>query len=289
MIDMKTAHLGTNMKIIDLKSNDWDFWCGRLLIYKAPEPGKVYWLGVDPAEGVRGDRSVCQVGMFGDMQHPDEQVAEFACDFLDPVDFASIVDSIGRLYADPDGTEAFLTLEINAPCGDTMCSDLRYRLDYGNLFIRKSYDKINNMYTNTYGWSTNKSTRPKIIARGVHALQYGDLIINSPFLIDEMSDFKRDRFDEKPEARKSSHDDRVMALLLGYYGAHDEEWLAGEDLAEQRRSQLKQRAIEQELQSVGAHVAPEIIPPARRGVDYQSRAISFNKMQSEAEESLFDD
>ncbi len=289
MIDLSKNHLGTNMKIIDLRSNDWDFWNGRLLIYEAPIAGELYWLGVDPAEGVRGDRSVCQVGRFGTISRPDEQVAEFACDYLDPVDFASVVDSIGRLYADPDGTEAFLTLEVNAPCGDTMCSDLRYRLDYGNLFIRKSYDKIENIYTNTFGWSTNKSTRPKIIARGVHALQYGDLTINSPFLIDEMSDFRRDKFDEKPEARKGHHDDRIMALLLGYYGAHDEEWLAGDDLAEQRRAMLKQKAIEAAQPLIEAHTAPEIIPPARRGKDFQQRAISYKDMMSEAENALFED
>ncbi len=274
------------MRIINRNSADWDFWNGRLLIYDAPVSGEIYWLGVDPAEGVRGDRSVCQVGMYGNMKHPDIQVAEFACDYLDPVDFAAVVDSIGRFYSDPDGTEAFLTLEVNAPCGDTMCSDLRLRKDYTNQFIRKSYDKINNIYTNTYGWSTNKSTRPKLIARGVHAMQYGDLVINSPFLLDEMSDFRRDKFDEKPEARRSHHDDRIMALLIGYYGAHDDEWISGDDLAEQRRAQLK---ADQITTTIIEHHDPQPQSVQAHKTDYQQRAISFRQMHDEAEDFLFDD
>lgn len=285
-VTIKDKFLGTDLKIIDRSSTDWDYWNGRLLVYEPPEPGELYWLGIDPAEGVRGDRSVCQVGKFGNMKHPDIQVAEFACDYLDPVDFAAVVDTIGRWYCDPDGTEAFLTLEVNAPCGDTMCSDLRLRLDYGNLFIRKSYDKINNIYTNTYGWSTNKSTRPKLIARGVHAMQYGDLIINSPFLIDEMSDFRRDRFDEKPEARRGHHDDRIMALLIGYYGAHDDEWINGEDLAEQRRAQAK---VDASKPAEVGHSAPETPSTPVRRVDFQMRAISHKQMMNEAEDFLFDE
>lgn len=283
---IKDKFLGTDMRILERSSTDWDYWNGRLLIYEAPVAGEVYWLGVDPAEGVRGDRSVCQVGKYGNMRHPDIQVAEFACDYLDPVDFASVVDSIGRFYADPDGTEAFLTLEVNAPCGDTMCSDLRLRKDYGNLFIRKSYDKINNIYTNTYGWSTNKATRPKLIARGVHAMQYGDLVINSPFLIDEMSDFRRDKFDEKPEARRGHHDDRIMALLIGYYGAHDDEWINGEDLAEQRRAQLKADAV---TEAIIEHHNPTTESVQARKADYQMRPIGFKQMMAEAEDFLFDD
>ena len=277
---LAASNLGTEMKIIDLSEYDYDYANGRLLIFEAPVAGELYALGVDPAEGVQADRSVCQVINMGNMQHPDIQVAEFTCDFLDPVDFAAVVNTIGRFYCDPDSTEAFLTLEVNAPCGDTMMSDLRFRLDYGNLYIRRSYDKINSTYTNTYGWSTNKASRPKLIARGLHALTYGDLIVNSPFLLDEMSDFRRDRFDEKPEARVGRHDDRVMALLMAYMGSHEDEWMAGEDLAEQRRAQFRSTAV----QTVQAEVAG-----LERKSDYQARPMTYSQMMSDANDRLFDD
>ena len=276
---LRKANLGTEMKIIEPSQYDFDQWNGRLLCFEPPEPGEVYALGVDPAEGVRMDRSVCQVIKMGNMKHPDVQVAEFACDFLDPVDFATVVKAIGDFYHDPDGTEAFLTLEVNAPCGDTMMSDLRLRLDYSNLFIRKSYDKINNIYTNSYGWSTNKASRPKLIARGLHALTYSDLIINSPYLLDEMSDFRRDRFDEKPEARIGRHDDRLMALLIAFYGAHDDEWINGEDIAEQRRAAEKAGTI--------VEVKQQMVQPGRR-VDFQSRPMTQRQMMQEWEDAMFD-
>lgn len=276
----RASHLGAGMKIIDHNEYSYDEWNGRLLVYEAPIAGEVYALGVDPAEGIRADRSCCQVIKLGNMKHPDIQVAEFACDFLDPVDFAAVIKSIGEFYPDPDGMEAFCTIEANAPCGDTMISDLRLRMDYGNLFIRKSYDKINNIYTNTYGWSTNKASRPKLIARGLHALTYGDLIVNSSHLLDEMSDFKRDKFDEKPEARRGKHDDRIMALLIAYYGAHDDEWLNGEDIAEQRRAQLRIDTMQE--------IMVEETAPGRR-VDFQNRAMTARQMAEEADNVLFED
>lgn len=273
---LKTANLGVDMKVIRPSEYDWEPWNGRMLIYEAPEPGEYYALGVDPAEGVRADRSVCQVLKIGNLKHPDVQVAEFACDFLDPVDFASVIDSIGRFYAGPDGTEAFCTLETNAPCGDSMMSELRFRLDYSNMYIRRSYDRLNSTYTNTFGWNTNKASRPKLIARGLHAMTYGDLIINSPYLLDEMSDFRRDRFDEKPEARRDRHDDRIMSLLIGYYGFHDDEWINGEDIGEMRRSLIKGEPASVEI----------IVDPAKPKSDYQNRAITNRQMMREWEDAM---
>lgn len=280
----KESLLGAGMKIVEDSQYSLDSWNGRMLCFEAPIAGETYIMGVDPAEGVRGDRSCAQVIKMGTMHHPDIQVAEFTCDFLDPVDFAAVIKYIGEFYADSDGNECFCTIETNAPCGDTMVSDLRLRLDYSSLYIRKSLDRINGLYTNTYGWSTNKSTRPKLIARGLHAMNYGDLIVSSAYLLDEMSDFKRDKFDEKPEARRGRHDDRLMALLLAYYGGHEDEWLSGDDLAEQRRAQLRVESLRETMVELDQ---PE--PVKRRVSDYQSRPLTYKQMMFEAEESIFGD
>lgn len=268
----------------EISPYDTDYWNGQLLIWEAPEPGETYAIGVDPANGVGMDRSVCEVIKVGTINHPDIQVAEFACDWLSPVDFASVVATIGRFYRDSEGTEAFATVEVNAPCGDTMVSDLRMRLDYGNLFIWKQYDRINNLFTNKYGWWTNKTTRPKLIARGVHACMNGDLIINSPFLLDEMSDFERDGTLAAAKARSGTHDDRVMAILIGYWGAHDEEWLNGEDIAEERR--MRERA--KELQ-IDLTVKQEVSDNKARRTDWWSQPISYKDMMRQAEAKFFDE
>lgn len=267
---------GYGMKVIPAAGEyDYDPWNGRLLIWEPPEAGEFYALGVDPAEGVGADRSVCEVIKIGNIHHPDVQVAEFACDFLDPVYFADVVNVIGRFYSDSEGIEALAIVEFNAPCGDVIISDLRTRLDYSNQFIWKAYDRINNVYTNKLGWSTNKSTRPKIIARGLHAFTQKDLLLNSHYLLDEMADFERDMYIAKAKARRGQHDDRIMALLIGYWGAHDDEFLAGEDIGEQRRLRKAAGGIQQELAEKQATV---------RRVDYQNTAITYRQMMERADE-----
>ena len=275
----KLIHPGMGMSVIDEISRfDYDYENGRLLIWESPEPRELYAIGVDPAEGVGGDKSVCEVIKLPTLEHPAVQVAEFACDFLDPVDFSSVVATIGRFYSTA-GEEAFATIEVNAPCGDSMIMDLRTRQEYSNLYIWKALDKVNNVFTNKYGWWTNRTTRPKIIARGLHAFANGDLLINSTFLLDEMADFERDHFIAKAKAAHGRHDDRIMALLIGYYGACEEGWLNGEDIDEQRRLYLAAKTQQKEQAAVHA---------VKRRVDYQSRPLTYKGMMEEADSRLLD-
>ena len=281
MLPNDLSHLiqpGMGMAVIkELSLYDYDAWNGRLLMWEAPEPGELYALGVDPAEGVGGDRSVCEVIKVGNLVHPDVQVAEFACDFLDPVDFASVVKAIGQLYRDSHGEEALCTLEINAPCGQSAIQVLQGKLGYSNLFIWKRYDRIRNIMTNSYGWWTNRTTRPMIIARGLHAFGYGDLLINSTFLLGEMQDFEREHHMARASAKRGKHDDRLMAMLIGYWGAHDEEWMAGEDVAEERR-----------LRESGGELQQKIVEKTNQPkADYWNQPIKSDDMWARAEENLF--
>lgn len=268
---------GYGLTVVTPSEYDHMAWNGKLLIWEAPKDGETYAIGVDPAEGVARDRSVCEVIKTGNLVHPDEQVAEFACDFLSPTDFADVVNTIGRFYRDPDGTEAFATVECNAPCGNTMILDLTQRCDYTNLYIWKQYDRINNLFTNKYGWWTNKTTRPNLIARGMDALQKGDLLINSSHLLDEMSDFERDHYIAKAKARYGRHDDRILALLMAYYGWHDQEWINGEDVATERR-----------MRGQAGEIQKKILPELTKRADYMNTAITAREMASRADEWLLD-
>lgn len=229
---------GMGMRVIDVSDYDHDFWNGRLLIWEEPMRGATYAMGVDPAGGVGRDRSVVEVIKVGTLQHPDIQVAEFACDFLTPIDFSAVINEIGKLYSDDEGLEAYCSVECNTEAGASVANDLRMRLDYSNLYIRKDYDKLTNQFLNKIGWWTTRTSRPQLLARGIHAFTYGDILINSDFLLAEMSDFRRDFIGvgTKAQAKVGSHDDRVMALLIGYWAAHDDEWMNGDDIAEERRA-----------------------------------------------------
>jgi hypothetical protein len=111
----------------------------------------------------------------------------------------------------------------------------------------------------------------------MHALANKDLIINSPFLLDEMADFERDHFIAKAKARHGKHDDRIMALLIGYWGAHDDEFLAGEDIGEERR--LRKHAKTEQK---------EVLAPLTKRVDYQNTAITAKDAAAHADDWLFD-
>jgi hypothetical protein len=225
---------GMGLHLVERTQYDFDFWNGRLLIWALPEPGASYCIGVDVAEGLGKDRSVVEVVRIGDRKRPDEQVAEWASDYHDEMELSPIVNTIGHFFLDDDKTEALCNIELNGP-GKSTLQDLRFRLDYGNLFIFKRYDSRNSALTQWLGFVTTPSTRKQLVGRGMHAIKRGDLIVHSEFLLDEMADFQRDHFMAKAQAVAGTHDDRVMALLLANWGAHDDELMAGEDIAEERR------------------------------------------------------
>lgn len=275
---------GLGMRVVSRNDLDYDPWNGRLLVWEAPISGAEYMLGIDSAEGVGADRSICEVIKRGTLEYPDMQVAEFACDFMDPVDFSGVVNTIGRFYSDSNGDEAFCTIEVNNPAGAAILNTLRTRWDYTNLFNRKDYEKRENLFTTKLGWHTTRHNRGIIIARGLHALQYGDLILNSPYLVEEMADFESNFDLAAAKAKgKDAHDDRVMALLIGYFGGHDDEWLAGDDIAEERR-------LHQAAKAKADNMIQQIDNPRPPGTrDYQNSAISYRDMMARADEFFFSD
>lgn len=260
---------------------DTEWWNGRLAMWEEPRQGFSYSLGVDVAKGVGKDRSVIEVIRIGTREFPDEQVAEFASDFHDTTQFAAIINAVGRLYCDDTNMEALATIECNGPGVDVQ-SDLRLIHGYSNIFVWKVYDKRLNIYTNKLGWWTNRSTRPRLIARGIHALTQRDLILHSEELFDELEDFQRDANMADAAAMGlrggERHDDRVMAILIAYVGAHDEEWIAGMDVAGERRR----------LQIAGKY---EEAVERRSGVkpDFATTDCTYDAMMDAADNALFED
>lgn len=210
-----------------------DSWNGRLLMFEAPRDGFNYALGVDVAEGVGKDRSVVQVLRLGTLYEPDEQVAEFASDWHTTQQLVALIETIGTFYRGDDGLSALAVIEVTGP-GLDVCSDLQGK-GYDNVYERRVYDKADDTYLNKIGWSTNRTSRQRLLQRSIHAFSLQDLVINSPHLFDEMQDFTTDQLKAKAQAKAGRHDDRVMALMIGYVGGHDEEWLSGDDIATDRR------------------------------------------------------
>lgn len=242
MSDVQTIIRFENLGPKAQQGTKW--WNGRLLVWDAPSAQDRYVMGIDPGQGRGKDRSVIQILRMGDETRPDEQVAEFASDAHGPLELSEVAAAIGRLYGGTDG-EALAVVECNSAGGGDVCLfDMRARWGYNNHFVWKTYDKSKGLYTTRLGWWTNQLSRPKLIMRGVYGLVRGDLLVNSPFLLREMQHFESDTLlarqvsltvQRDGSAHDRDHDDRVMAMLMAYWGAHDEEWISGEDVARERQ------------------------------------------------------
>ena len=204
---------------------------GRLLIWEEPDRNCQYVVGVDVATGVGLTNSVAHVLRVGTMYEPFEQVAEFACNFIDPHSFAPILQYIGHYYrSNVDEQDALMAIECNN-AGESTQYDLMTIYGYTNLYIWKVYDRAGNVLTNRLGWWTTPRTRRKIVLNGTRLLRTGMWHINSPWFIDEMADFVllkgigNAMMDSEMEAaakhKAGAMDDRLFAGFIAVWCAND--------------------------------------------------------------------
>jgi hypothetical protein len=212
-------------------------------LWEAPSPVHQYVLGVDVSDGIGIDRSVIEVLRVGTIGRPAEEVAQYLSRCIDPVDLAYVIDSIGRFYKDGDGFEAMVAVETNNH-GLATQSELDRHLGYSNFYVWQYEDAApgTNRYTRKVGWYTSRKTRPIMLThlhRGVttydEVTDRPDLVINSPYTLEEMRDFQTEGQLWEAEAAVGATDDCVMSLAIAYYVARTLEFEGGETLEEQRR------------------------------------------------------
>lgn len=193
----------------------------RLYVWEQPEAGAVYFLGSDVAHGVYGgDFSCTQVIKIGHGMHPDTQVAEWH-GWINPTPYANVVAALGYWYN---------TAQISLECNDVGLSSnaqLMRFLEYPNLFRWKHYDKVSNFISNYLGWFTNAKTRDQIIAKFREYLDDDMIIVHNEELINECLDFSAEEEGERFQGQ-STHDDRVFAMMIAVFCAHDMESYGGE-------------------------------------------------------------
>jgi len=171
-----------------------------LRIYKKPEVGGLYVMGVDVSEGVEGgDYSVAVI--FN--RKTGEEVAMFR-GLVPPDVLANKVDKWGRQY-----NNALMVVEINNH-GLTTVTVLR-QLIYPSLYFRQAkFETIGQGSSDKIGWKTNKLTRPLLIDDLAQAIRDGILTIHSKELLNEMSVFVyNNNGDMQPQ--EGFHDDIIFA------------------------------------------------------------------------------
>ncbi len=190
-----------------------------LLIWREPELNAVYCIGADVAEGLGGeaDHSVAFVLKVNKEGGPDEQVATFRSNMIDPVAFAQVLNFIGRWY-----NEALMSIELNRY--DTCGNWVRFQCQYPNLYRWKHLDSINPL-SNKLGWLTTAATKPRLYHTLKRWLQYKLILLYSRNLASELKTFTKDDYEERGAGSESgSYDDEAIACMIALYCAHEGDW-----------------------------------------------------------------
>jgi hypothetical protein len=200
---------------------------GLLWVWEPPSPRHEYIVSVDPTVGIPGwnrqlrtkddlhtDNAAIEV-----FRRPGIQVAEFAAP-IDVYDLAGICNYVGKMYAgNSEDGQALMGIEVYPGPGWQVQTELVQKYGYQNfppwLVMGKG---MTQMPTGKFGWYSTKSTRVDLWTRCTSLLQRREVVLRSPWLIDEMADCTPDSFYAiTGRARNGLHDDRVVSTLLNIW------------------------------------------------------------------------
>lgn len=224
---------------------------GKCVVWQLPNPMKyTYVISADVGEGIKQDRSVAQITRLGTVEEPEEQVAEFVSDEIDPIDFAGVIDAMGRFYCDEAKVPALCAVEVNNH-GLATQRELSRHLGYENFYIWQVEDSADptRRFTNRVGFYTNRSTRPPLIQLFVKKVKtvdpntgVPDYKINSPFLLEELRAFQTMGALFEASAEDGAHDDCIMSAAIGLYVCQTLQFEMYESTADSRRRKEEERA-----------------------------------------------
>lgn len=175
---------------------------GAVTIYRPPEPGRPYVIGGDTA----GDGSDSFVG-----QVLDNITGVQVCTLRHTYDedtYARQMYCLGLYY-----NEALIAIETNF---STYPCKLLELMGYRNQYVREVEDDYTGRIRNTFGFRTDKLTRPVILSELIRIIRENMNLVNDQTTLEEMLTFVRNP-QLRPEAEDGAHDDCIMALAIAFY------------------------------------------------------------------------
>lgn len=178
--------------------------------YEATIKDHVYTLIVDVSRGKGLDYSTFSVIDITSM--PYKQVCTFRDNFVGPVDYASIIYRVAKLY-----NEASVLIEINDIGGQV--ADVLY-LDYGyeNMLFTENSGRSGKRISGGFGKNVDRGIRTTKTVKSIGCsilkllVEQNQLMINDFETIQELARFSRKG--ASYEAESGAHDDMVMTLVL---------------------------------------------------------------------------
>lgn len=245
---------------------------GVVHVWEPPRENSAYVVACDPSYGLAGwhrslrteddektDNCAVEVIRCGAGRGPDVQVAEYAAP-IDAEDAAGVVNFLGRMYGGAsEDAQALAIIEVQPGPGLLTQRELINHFGYSNLFVWQHLDQLVMKPTVSYGWYSSRQSRQALWIRGTRHINKRKIVLNSPYLIEEMTDCVLDNFlSFTARAQWGAHDDRIVALLMAIWAAN--EWNF-------------ENAPEEAASVIDSHLP-----------DYQRSDMSYSDMQDEANE-----
>ena len=209
---------------------------GVVWMWEPPRPTASYVMGIDVSYGIpnwsrtsrsrddyKTDNGVISIVRCGESGLPDHQVAEYAAP-VDPEILADIANALGRVYAgkDHDDNDGQCRCIIEAFPGPGFMTQQRMLSVHGytNHYRWTTFGDIVPSQTPHLGWRSGRESVPILWMRGTRHIQLNKIRLNSPALIEEMSNAEMDVDRARGRAIYGAHDDRVTAILLAIWFAN---------------------------------------------------------------------
>lgn len=249
-------HVSSAGKLASFPEDQWDGDPrGLVCMWEPPIAGASYHLGCDPTVGLVNwsrefrtqddhltDNAAIEIIKRGKLGTPDRQVCEYAAP-IHSEDLAEQINLLGRLYGlnDEDG-QCPVIIEVYPGPGHMTQRRLINHFGYTNLFVWKYTDRMQLSPTGSLGWFTSPKSKRDLWQKGLRHITRRGLNIHSEFLVEEMADCVMDPVRMSGSATGTRKDDRVMAMLLAVWQAH--EWELDIETEQTREAGPGERAVD---------------------------------------------
>lgn len=206
---------------------------GLFMVFRPPEKGYDYSIGVDTSTGVGDEATVIAVSRrTKDPGEPDVQVAEFRSNLVSHVEAYPYVMAIASYYSrfmDENSTfrEPYVSVEQVAAVGDTVYKDM-WKMGYTRFHRFTRYDSkpkdMKKSKSKKMGWFTFGWSRPILTDNFVVAVQNGWYVLNSPWTIWECQHWEvhlTQMGKQKNVHSENSTDDGIFANAMAFFCPND--------------------------------------------------------------------
>jgi hypothetical protein len=187
---------------------------GNIHIWDLPIEKEKYVLSIDPSSGEPGETDFGAIEIFRVLNRHDggfiaEQCAEWhGKEDTDTIARYAVI--LARMY-----NNAVIAPEVFG-YGHAVLKEIQ-KMDYWNIFQRRTIDTITMKPTKKLGWKTDSSTKPMIVSYARQCISKRNVILKSERLVDELIIYVRDQAGTGTSGYGRGKDDLVDAFMINMF------------------------------------------------------------------------